>query len=90
MLDAFLGLNGSVNPGSSGRCCRTLVRCIEESENVIALPAAAAASVPLLLFFSSPPSRLVGGLRLRLNSFLPVGDRERRSNLEDRFGSGSV
>ena len=55
-------------------------------------PANAAASDPFTLLFSTTglPEVLATGLLLRLDSdFLADGDRERRSNLEVRFGSGS-
>lgn len=92
MLDALLCLDGGIDFGGSGSCGNvSLVRDsgIFSIEN---LPAAAAASAGSLFAASGGAlSEVLGsGLLLRRLSCLTAGgERERLSNLEARFGSGS-
>ena len=88
MLDAFLCLDLGVDAS----CCGGFGRISSEScrgSEYSSLPAAAAGSEGLF----TPSVGLLDaiGLLLRRESLcLVVGERERRSNLEVRFGSGSV
>jgi hypothetical protein len=90
MLDAFLGLDLSVDScsGSSYRqVSKVLQRKLQEHQ-----PAAAAGSAPA--FFALAAVGLSGfrsmGLLLRLDSdFLAGGERDRLSNRDALFGSGS-
>jgi hypothetical protein len=90
MLDALLGLNLGVDFGSGGSWELVSLATKPRTDS---LPAAAAGSTPPD-FGVSPPGlseALPRGLLLRLGSdFLAGGERERRSNLEALFGSGSV
>lgn len=91
MLDTLLCLDLGIDL-RSGRCCGH-VSLATKRRILVSLPAAAAGStipdfeVSVLGLSEALPI----GLLLRLGSdFLAWGERERRSNLEALFGSGSV
>lgn len=91
MLDALLGLDLGINSGGCGSC-----ESVSLAPDIVirrCLPAAAAGSraPDLAASVLGLPESLPIGLLLRLGSdFLVGGDRERRSNLDALFGSGSV
>ena len=92
MLDAALGLKGSIDTGSR-RSCRASVDFIQTSF-LASSPAAAAASDPAVFLPSAGVLEFVPleiGLRLRLDSAcFAEGDLDRRSKREVLLGSGSV
>lgn len=94
MLYALFSLDRGVN--SSRRLRFEMILATTRDGDIIIsnLPAAAAGSWLDVFFASAPRVRDESrgtGLRLRLESvFLLKGERERRSNREDRLTSGSV
>lgn len=92
MLDTLLGLDLGVDP-SSGSSCDFVSLATKQNWRLVFLPAAAAGSTlagrgaSLLGLSEALP---IGLLLRRGSDFLAGGERERRSNLDALFGSGSV
>lgn len=90
MLDTLLGLDLGVDSCSGSSCgCVSVATKLES----VSSPAAAAGSIPAGLedSLAGLSEALPTGLLLRRGSdFLAGGERERRSNLDCLFGSGSV
>jgi hypothetical protein len=89
MLDALLSLDLGVDSRCGGGCEQSVTQGAYQVQ--VNIPAAAAGSPPGDFTGESDEAfSCLSGLRLRRPScVLEAGERERRSNRDERFGSGS-